>query len=87
MFGVAGYALLAGAGWNMVSGMQTLVGFDAGRDFSVALEAAEGGFSGGELVTTGAFGRTVQCLVGARKLARRDLREGCIDVAKAQQQQ
>ena len=59
VFGVAARALLAGAGRDVVAGMQPLVSLEAAGDFRVALQALEGRLAA-ELVTVHAVGRSVE---------------------------
>ena len=71
VLGVAAGAFLAGAGRNVVGGVQALAGREPGRDLGVTVQTFQRRLPA-ELVATGAVGRSVQGLVRPRERAGRN---------------
>ncbi len=76
VFRVAADAVLSGGGRGEDGGVVAAARGEAGGDVAVAVEAAELGRSGGDLVTSDTTGRAVQFLVGFREGAGADLGAG-----------
>ena len=72
VFRVTSRAFLARACGDVVSSVQSPVGRQASSDFGVAIEALQRGLSA-ELMASGAIGRSVEGLVGAREWPRGNL--------------
>lgn len=72
---VAAGALLAGTGWNVVGGVQSLASRNPGRDLGVTVQALQCRLAA-ELVATGAVGGSIQRLVRAREGSGRNLSGG-----------
>ena len=73
VIGVAPHALLAGAGWDVIRGVQTALGSHAGADIGVASDAAKFRFAAPNLVTVGAMRGAVKNLMLSREWTGRDL--------------
>lgn len=74
VIGMAANALLAGAGRNVIRGVQSALGGDARADVGVATNAFEFWLPAADFVAVGAVGSTVEVLMGACEWARRNLR-------------
>jgi hypothetical protein len=73
VLGVAAGAFLAGAGRDIIGGVQAFASRKAGRDFGVTVQTLQRRLPA-ELVATGAVGGSVQRLVRPREWSGRDLR-------------